>query len=175
MQFLPTLMTKRPALLFLTGSTLLVCLAGCAIVTKGFRQDVSITSSPAGAAVVVDGVASGKTPLVVSLARGRSHRVELSKDGFVTGVVLLNSMETAYESRPVRWGLDIDSGASNDLVPGCVNFQLVAAVATPTNLFEQMKAAVDEADRQLSESTITEAQHHDQIERILARFSSAPH
>jgi PEGA domain len=169
-------MHKYSAVIFLMGASWLACFPGCAIASKGLRQEVGITSAPAGAAVLVDGQPAGHTPLVVNLSRRHSHRVELSKDGYAPAHAELNPVANEYARRTVRFGLDIDSGASNDLVPARVDLALVpvGANAPPGDGFEQMKAAVDETDRLLHDGMITAEEHHQRIEKILARFAPAP-
>jgi hypothetical protein len=105
-------------------------LTGCAKVIKGIHQPVSITSSPPGALIRVDGEDRGRTPAVVKMWRGRSHTVEIEKEGhahFACGL--------AKESSGWIWGnifiggliglvVDLATQASNDLVPGTVHADL---------------------------------------------------
>ena len=56
--------------------------AGCASIMHGTHQDVGISSSPTAAVVTIDGVASGQTPLVAHLARGRNHILSIRADGY---------------------------------------------------------------------------------------------
>ena len=57
--------------------------SGCATITRGDRQLVSVTSEPSGAKVKIDGL-KGTTPYSVSLARNKDYIVEVSKDGYET-------------------------------------------------------------------------------------------
>jgi hypothetical protein len=43
---------------------------GCATLTRGDKQNIPVTSSPAGAAVFVNGVRKGLTPTIILLKRG---------------------------------------------------------------------------------------------------------
>ena len=54
---------------------------GCGTIVNGFHQDLTVTSSPGGADVSVDGVAHGTTPVVVSLSRSHSHVVKVEQPG----------------------------------------------------------------------------------------------
>ena len=55
---------------------------GCGTVVNGFHQDLAITSDPGGANVSVDGIPSGKTPIVASLKLGDAHVVKVEQPGY---------------------------------------------------------------------------------------------
>jgi hypothetical protein len=57
---------------------------GCATVATGGggKQTVTVTSTPQGAAVVVDGQPQGVTPAKVALNRTEAHTIELSAPGY---------------------------------------------------------------------------------------------
>ena len=57
---------------------------GCATVVSGQYQDVYIRSNPTGADVSIDGMRSGRTPMVTSLERKKRHVVKVSKPGYET-------------------------------------------------------------------------------------------
>jgi len=57
-------------------------LSGCATVIHGTRQDVGISSSPAGAEVWVDNVKMGETPVIAKLRRKDTHTVKLVLPGY---------------------------------------------------------------------------------------------
>lgn len=68
----------------------LVLSTGCATVAHGVRQEVVVTSEPLGAAVFINDVPVGITPVRVSLRRReRNVVVRFEKDGFATGRVTL--------------------------------------------------------------------------------------
>lgn len=56
-------------------------LGGCATMINGTTQRVSVTSTPPGAAVLVDGKEAGTTPKTVILDRSRAHEVTLRMAG----------------------------------------------------------------------------------------------
>lgn len=69
----------------------LACLCvSCATIVSGSTQDVTFVSDPEGATVRVDGLPVGRTPLTVSLDTGKSHTVELSKEGYETQYATLS-------------------------------------------------------------------------------------
>src|SRR5437764_13755386 len=57
--------------------------AGCATIIHGSRQDVSISSNPSSAKVIVDEQFIGKTPLITKLTRRDHHFVRIQLDGYL--------------------------------------------------------------------------------------------
>ena len=167
-------MTSRPtAALALLGVSVFF-LAGCALATKGRKQQVSITSAPLGATVIVDGVPAGQTPLITNLPRKTSHRVEVRKDGFTPASLLVHAQPNEFARRIVRWGIDIDLGATNDLTPPALNLELVPlplAATTYGDAYERMVYAVLAADTLQESGSISDIDHHYMIEKIIARYA----
>ena len=56
--------------------------AACATIMQGTSQEVSVSSTPTGARVLVDGAEMGKTPLVASLKRKDKHVVRVELEGY---------------------------------------------------------------------------------------------
>lgn len=101
-------------LLVLSGSLALVC--GCASIVRGSTEQVSINSNVNGAEVNVNGVLVGKTPFTGKIKRGSSTAVSVSKPGFETKTVTL---DTSIE--PIFWGNIIIGGvlgSTTDLATG---------------------------------------------------------
>lgn len=61
----------------------LITQSGCASIVSGSTQDVSIRSNPAGAAVLINGMSSGTTPLTTDLKRKKRHQITIQKDGYL--------------------------------------------------------------------------------------------
>jgi len=62
---------------------LLCCaLLSCASIMHGTNQDLAISSNPTGALVTVDGVPSGKTPVIAKLGRGDTHKIRIELAGY---------------------------------------------------------------------------------------------
>jgi hypothetical protein len=58
-------------------------LSGCAtIVHLGSNEELSVSSDPSGATVVIDGTERGVTPLATKVERKKDHAVVLTKEGF---------------------------------------------------------------------------------------------
>ncbi|MDR3711454.1 MAG: PEGA domain-containing protein [Puia sp.] len=111
-----------------------VCLffcSGCASVMNGPSQEVSISSNPSGAAIIVDGETIGATPLIVVLSRKKRYRIRLSREGYlpyemsfsrkVSGLV---AGDFALGVGPLGLLADRQSGAMYKLSPGQLNVAL---------------------------------------------------
>jgi len=57
-------------------------LTGCATMLSGTSQTIKVVSNPSGAAVFVDGVQSGKTPVSLYVRRASMHKLILRMDGY---------------------------------------------------------------------------------------------
>jgi len=68
------------AIRFLITALITLSCAGCGTILHGTRQDILVTSDPAGA-VVTDGRTSQKTPAVFRLDRGKEHVLLVRKEG----------------------------------------------------------------------------------------------
>lgn len=56
--------------------------SGCATLFSGSSEDISLTSEPQGAKVLVNGHNEGKTPLSIAFKKGKDYTIEFVKDGF---------------------------------------------------------------------------------------------
>lgn len=104
--------------------------SGCATVVHGTHQDIPIASTPEAAAVLVDGVRQGSTPMTTKLARKQNHVITLQLDGFETeNVTITHLMSGAVAGNIVAggligWGVDASNGAQYKLVPDSINIRL---------------------------------------------------
>jgi hypothetical protein len=114
----------------LLRAALLACvllLSGCATIMHGSHQVVPVTSSPAGARVLVDGEAVGTAPVQLTLRRDRDAVVSVVDDS-------LGALETVLARRLSPWVL---GSAALNLMPALVD------VATgSTHRFERDTLAV---------------------------------
>lgn len=83
----------RPATL--AGIAVLV-MTGCATVIHGTRQDVGISSTPPGAAVTIDNLQSGTTPVFAKLRRKENHVVRISLPGYQSTDFTLTSSVSGW-------------------------------------------------------------------------------
>lgn len=105
-------------------------LGGCATIVHGSRQNVSINSNPPGAAVYIDNGMALTTPSHVNLERKRDYIVTISKPGYQTQTIPLNSVLTAWLAGNIIFGgiigggVDLLSGAAWTLTPENINLTL---------------------------------------------------
>jgi len=104
------------ALLFTTG---------CSTIINGKRQIVSINSNVAGAQVTVNGMPVGQTPFAGQVERSSKAIVQLSKEGYVTKTM---TMDTTFE--PIFWGNIISGGFIGSTTDGVSGAMYKYAPAT---------------------------------------------
>lgn len=66
----------------LVGVTMTLALGGCGSIVHGTTQQVSLSSSPMGASITVNGRPLGTTPAAVDLQRKDSHVIRIELDGY---------------------------------------------------------------------------------------------
>lgn len=118
--------------------------SGCATIISGSSQKIPIASNPSGATVTIDSLPAGTTPLVADLSRKRLHRLKIELPGYfpyeeiisqqVNSVVFANILLGGI----IGAGVDIATGASNNLTPDGVRAELRKmgagdSIATPTS------------------------------------------
>ncbi|MBK8552797.1 MAG: PEGA domain-containing protein [Ignavibacteria bacterium] len=59
----------------------IIYFSGCATIFSGGSEDVSLESDPPKAKVLLNGSNMGKTPLTLSLKKGKSYLIEFVKEG----------------------------------------------------------------------------------------------
>jgi len=125
----------RPLLLMLLVLPLAACqlavpvaaalpLVGSQTVWRGTKQVVEIRSEPDGATVTIPGYEEKTTPAFVMLARGHTHTVRISKDGFKAVTADLISQKTAGGDGGWVGVLDTASGAAFELNPDRLTIKL---------------------------------------------------
>lgn len=136
-----------------------VGLAGCATVTRGTDEVLTIESTPAGAEVVVSTGFTCITPCAVGLARRRSYGIRVSKPGFRPQAIAVNSSLAPLGAAGLVGNIglsvislvgipvDLVSGATRRLQPNPVKVELVPddpaapAAAYDTDLATRGEAA----------------------------------
>lgn len=71
-----------PRATLLTSTCILLLTAGCATIMHGTSQEISISSVPSGAEVIVNGQTHGLTPVVADLKRKDQHLIQIQLDGY---------------------------------------------------------------------------------------------
>lgn len=106
-------------------------LSGCATVINGTSQTVTFDTDPTGAMVELATGLSCVTPCKYSLKRKDDNRVEISKEGYKTEVVYIQSRTGGAAFGNILAGgiiggvVDGSNGASNHLYPDPVYVRLV--------------------------------------------------
>jgi uncharacterized protein YceK len=109
---------------------LLLLTSGCATLLQGTTQQIMVSSTPAGATVVVDGSMRFTTPAALDLARKESHKLEINLDGYHPEIVNLRSVSSNMAAGNIVAGgligfaVDYSNGAAFRLVPELVKVNL---------------------------------------------------
>lgn len=116
-----------------------ICLAslstGCALIIHGKRQPVNVTSSPAGAEVMVDGVSRGTCPTRLNLDRKSSHTVRIQLEGYQPIEMKLERKMSGWIWGNVLFGglvgvcIDVSTGSMYRLTPEQLNATLATKEA----------------------------------------------
>ncbi len=166
------LMRFKATLYTLVLGCIALTLSGCAFITKGSTQSVVIRSAPEGAAVKVNGIEIGHTPLKVKLVLKDLYRVDVVKAGFADQAVLVMPTSEAYEKRIFRWGLDYDLGAALDLIPGEFNIELKPALGEYglDDKYEQLVGQITRADAMLASGELDSTTHRYLVSQIISFY-----
>ncbi len=98
--------------------------SGCAtIVHLGSDEELSVSSEPSGAKVVIDGTERGMTPLATKVERKKDHAVVLTKEGFEESQSRVESHISSWIAGNVIFGglvgilVDVMSGGGYTIEP----------------------------------------------------------
>lgn len=108
-------------------------LATSQTVLQGNKQMIEIRSEPAGATVSIAGYPTRTTPTFIMLARGHSHTVRISKEGFkpvATTLISQRGNADANSFNILANALDEASGAARELCPDRLTVKLESELAT---------------------------------------------
>jgi hypothetical protein len=155
---------------------LLVALNGCATIMHGSMQDISVTTDPADADLVVDGNLHYKSPATIAMKRKDDHTVEVSRAGYknekvdIKGTMSAAVLGDFLAGGAIGYGIDAATGAQIRLVPEKVEVRLQPL--TPQEISAAGKISPGEKLQRLrslkDEGRITQEQY-DQVRReILA-------
>ncbi len=107
--------------------TLAFALSACGTIIHGSNQQVSFTSEPTGAEVIVDGLSLGSAPLVTALSRKDTHTVEFKLDGYAPKSAIVNRSVSGWVWGNIIFGgliglgVDAVTGGMYKLTPEMVN------------------------------------------------------
>lgn len=106
----------------------LISLSSCATLINTSRQNVTINSNPSGAKITVDGTERGVTPTVLPLKRRLKGNVTLSKDGYQSMNVPLqttfNTVSILNTIGILGWLIDAATGAISKYEPATYTVEL---------------------------------------------------
>jgi hypothetical protein len=116
-----------------------VVLCSCATMIDGPRQHMTFDSTPPGAVVHVDGYTDVTTPSSLDLARQKTHRVTIHKDGYRDATLVLdrqfNGMALGnvllFPIGILGLAIDANSGAMSQLTPAAVSVTLEPGAGEP--------------------------------------------
>lgn len=145
---------------------------GCAVLTKGKKQTVTVRSTPSGATAKINGTEVGQTPFQVKLNRDEVFRIDFEKNGFAPESAILLPSSTAYDERFLRWGIDYDLGAATDLIPSELAVQMKPALGevTDADRFAEMSAQITRADAMLASGELTADDHKYLVGKIVSTY-----
>jgi hypothetical protein len=109
--------------------------AACATIMQGSQQPVAVSSTPAGAAISVDGKEMGTTPTTLLLSRKDSHVVSLLLDGYLPYHMTLEKKTSGWVWGNIVFGgvvgvvVDASTGAMYRLTPGTVDASMETRTA----------------------------------------------
>jgi len=71
---------KKISVLFMIA--LLLIYSGCATIFSGGKEDISLSSEPSGAKVLINGQNEGVTPITLAFKKGKEYTIEFVKEGY---------------------------------------------------------------------------------------------
>ena len=147
---------------------------GCALVTQGRKQAVVVRSTPEGALTKINGTVVGQSPLKVKLKRNEVFRVDFAKNGFESESAVFLPSSSSYDARYLRWGIDYDLGAANELIPQEMSVELrPALVGTGAgDRYSELAAQINRADALLVSGDLSKAEHKYLVNKILSAFKT---
>lgn len=148
-------MKKQPIVAFIILAAATLILSGCATVTRGTKDTLVVESDPAGADVQLSTGQSGKTPTSFMLKRKEAVVVTISREGYETAMVTVNSQVVGAGAAGMAGnvlvggiiGVGVDSwtGATKSLKPNPVTVKLVRLEPKPAVVAQAVTASAPAA------------------------------
>lgn len=143
---------------------------GCGTIVHGSSQTLTVASNPPGAMVRLDNGTEYTTPSSIKLQRNRDYVMTISKDGYQTQTVPVNSVLSGWLAGNILFGgiigggVDLASGAAYTLTPEHINISLtplgsgeVAADTRPLAMSTQQK--LDALESLRAQGVVTEKEY----------------
>lgn len=128
---------KKWALVMVSGAVLTS--TACGALFNSGPQPVTFTSNPAGAAVWVDNVPRGQTPVILSLSKNDNHSILFKMDGYQEfGATINKKVSAGYVVLDILGGLfpviiDAATGSWYKLDANTIHGPLAKIGGTPEN------------------------------------------
>ncbi|CAN5400346.1 hypothetical protein BH23BAC1_BH23BAC1_21270 [soil metagenome] len=116
-------MNKKLILFVLSLIILSSFFSSCATIINGSRQPISISSSPSGAKITIDGIPTAATPFIAKLKRRDYHFIKIEMDGYLPSEILLARKVSGWIAGNIVFGglvgliLDVATGSMYRLTP----------------------------------------------------------
>ncbi len=128
--------------LFLSSLVIaIICLTtGCATIIHGSGQDVSISSNPSSATVIIDNQNMGKTPLTTRLTRKDNHTIKIELPGYMPYETKFTRKVDAWIAGNIVFGgliglaVDAITGGMYKLTPNQIQAELRNKTASVKNI-----------------------------------------
>ncbi len=137
-----------------------------------FKENVEITSNPAGADVYINGVLSGQTPLNIALAKDGTYDITIAKIGYKP---LSQTLGSTNWNPYVKFGPLVDLGYYKEIVGAPVSADLRPDFLPETvgsDPLASMAYCVTQADMLKTSRVITDEEHSYLIKTIIKFFSA---
>lgn len=109
---------NRRTVCVLVAFAVMVFSSGCASIISGKTQNINLQSDPSGAAVLVDGVQMGLTPLSTVIVRRDNTIVEFKKPGYEDAKMPLRTGLNPWMGANVIWSYFSTTGTTIDYATG---------------------------------------------------------
>lgn len=112
-----------------------VALTGCATIMQGPKQQMSISSTPSAAQIMIDGANVGVTPMIAQLERKKSHVVRIIAPGYQPYEIPITKSVSGWVAGNLVFGgliglaVDAMTGSMYKLSPDTVNGMLTQSTA----------------------------------------------
>jgi hypothetical protein len=126
--------------------------SGCATITRGTKDTLVIESDPPGAKVTLSTGATGTTPTAFKLPRKHDLTVQIEKPGYepltiqvksqISGAGGVGMAGNVLIGGLIGAGVDVGTGAMDDLRPNPIKVTLLAVKDTPDKPLKLPIAAV---------------------------------
>ncbi|MBU0768510.1 MAG: PEGA domain-containing protein [Proteobacteria bacterium] len=151
----------REAIDFAVICFLTIAISGCATVTTGQYQRVSVDSYPQEANVKISSGYRGVTPCSFDLKRNKDHVINISKNGYMTAQVTLRKTlcgSTAGNliiGGVIGLGVDAMTGACFKLIPENVYVELIPGKEEEIVVIEPPKHKKEEPKKEKEGTEVT--------------------